>query len=82
MISYAWWHEAGGFQIKYPNYASYQNSAIMMSEIMRQNSEILNFGMINKCRWEYFTSDWILDNFNQTIGVDEVFGDILITLIR
>lgn len=82
MSSYAWWHEAGGFQIKYPNYTSYQNSAIMMSEIMRQNSEILNFGMINKCKWEYFTSDWIWDNFNQTINVDEVFGDILITLIR
>lgn len=82
MSSYAWWHEAGGFQIKYPNYESYQNSAIMMSEIMRQNSEILNFGMINKCKWEYFTSDWIWDNFNQTINVDEVFGDILITLIR
>jgi len=81
MSSYAWWHEAGGFQIKYPNYASYQNSAIMMSEIMRQNSEILNFGMINKCKWEYFTSDWIWDNFNQTIDVDEAFGDILITKI-
>ena len=82
MSSYAWWHEAGGFQIKYPNYASYQNSAIMMSEIMRQNSEILNFGMINKCKWEYFTSDWIWDNFNLTIDVKEVFGDILITIIR
>lgn len=82
MSSYAWWHEAGGFQIKYPNYTSYQNSAIMMSEIMRQNSEILNFGMISKCKWEYFTSDWIWDNFNQTIDVDKVFGDILITIIR
>jgi hypothetical protein len=81
MSSYAWWHEAGGFQIKYPNYASYQNSAIMMSEIMRQNSEILNFGMINKCKWEYFTSDWIWDNFNQIIDVEEAFGDILITKI-
>ena len=45
-------------------------------------SEILNFGMINKCKWEYFTSDWIWDNFNQTIDVDEAFGDILITKIR
>jgi len=82
MSSYAWWHEAGGFQIKYPNYESYQNSAIMMSEIMRQNSEILNFGMINKCKWEYFTSDWVWDNFNQTLDVDEVISDILVTIIR
>jgi len=82
MSSYAWWHEAGGFQIKYPNYESYQNSAIMMSEIMKQNFEILNFGMLNGCKWEYFTSDWVWDNFNQTIDVDEVFSDILVTIIR
>jgi len=82
MSSYAWWHEAGGFQIKYPNYVSYQNSAIMMSEIMRQNTEILNFGMLNNCKWEYFTSDWIFDNFNQDIQVKEIFSDILITMIN
>ena len=81
MISYAWWHEAGGFQIKYPNYTSYQNSAIMMSEIMKQNSEILNFGMLNECKWEYFTSSWIKNNFNQEIVINETFPDILITLI-
>jgi hypothetical protein len=81
MISYAWWHEAGGFQIKYPNYTSYQNSAIMMSEIMKQNSEILNFGMLNECKWEYFTSSWIKNNFNQEIVVSKTFPDILITLI-
>lgn len=82
MSSYSWWHEAGGFQIQYPNYASYKNSAIMMSEIMKQNSEILNFGMINKCKWEYFTSTWINDNFGQDIEVKTVFNDILITLIK
>jgi hypothetical protein len=54
----------------------------MMSEIMRQNSEILNFGMINKCKWEYFTSDWVWDNFNQTLDVEEVISDILVTIIR
>ena len=81
MISYAWWHEAGGFQIKYPNYTSYQNSAIMMSEIMKQNSEILNFGMLNGCKWECFTSSWIKNNFNQEIVVSKTFPDILITLI-
>jgi hypothetical protein len=82
MSSYAWWHEAGGFQIKYPNYTSYQNSAIMMSEIMKQNSEILKFGMINKCKWEYFTPTWINKNFGQNIDVKKTFDDILITLIK
>jgi len=82
MSSYSWWHEAGGFQIKYPDYTFYKNSAIMMSEIMRQNSEILNFGMLNKCKWEYFDSNWILNNFKQYIEVKETFSDVLITIIQ
>ena len=82
MSSYAWWHEAGGFQIKYPSYTSYQNSAIMMSEIMKQNSQILKFGMINKCKWEYFTSTWINENIGQNIDVKVTFDDILVTLIK
>jgi hypothetical protein len=82
MSSYAWWHEAGGFQIKYPNYMSYQNSAIMMCEIMKQNSEILKFGSINNCKWEYFTPSWISNNFNQSIYVKHTFDDILVTLIK
>jgi hypothetical protein len=82
MSSYAWWHEAGGFQIQYPNYTSYKNSSIMMSEIMKQNSEILKFGMINNCKWEYFTSTWIDNNFGQNIEVKTVSDDILVTLIK
>jgi hypothetical protein len=38
--------------------------------------------MINKCKWEYFTSTWINDNFGQDIEVKTVFNDILITLIK
>ena len=82
MISYAWWHEAGGFQIQYPNYSAYKNSGIMLSEIMKQNSCMLEFGRLNKSKWEYFTSDWILENFGQNIIVDKTFSDILVTLIR
>jgi hypothetical protein len=81
MSSYAWWHEAGGFQIKYPNYTSYQNSGMMLSEIMKQNSCILEFGMLNKCKWEYFTTEWIFNNFGQSIKVNKTFSDILVTLI-
>jgi hypothetical protein len=82
MISFAWWHEVGGFQIKYPNYSHYQNSNIMMCEIMKQNSAILKFGMENKCKWEYFTSEWILENFNQNIKVNSTFSDILVAIIK
>lgn len=82
MSSYAWWHEAGGFQIKYPDYTSYQNSAIMMSEIMKQNTSILRFGMLNMCKWEYFTPSWIHENFGQNIVVNNQFSDILVTIIN
>jgi len=81
MVSYAWWHEAGGFQIQYPNYTAYKNSSNMLSEIMGQNSSILEFGRLNKFKWEYFTSEWISENFGQDIVVDKTFSDILVTLI-
>ena len=81
MVSYAWWHEAGGFQIQYPNYTAYNNSSNMLSEIIKQNSCILEFGRQNKCKWEYFTSDWIRENFGQDVVVEKTFSDILVTLI-
>ena len=82
MSSYAWWHEAGGFQIKYPCYDAYRDSAGMLSEIMAQNKAILEFGAINNCKWEYFTSDWIKKNFNTDVNVTNVWPDILVTLIK
>ena len=81
MISYAWWHEAGGFQIQYPNYSAYKNSVTILNEIMKQNSSILEFGMLNNCKWEYFTSEWIYKNFGKSIMVKNTFSDILVTLI-
>lgn len=54
---------------------------MMLNEIMKQNSCILEFGMMNRCVWEYFTTDWIDKNFGQNIVVNKVFSDILVTLI-
>ena len=82
MSSYAWWHEAGGFQIKYPCYDAYKDSVGMMNEIMAQNKAILEFAMINNCKWEYFTSGWIKENFDADISVAKVWPDILVTLIK
>ncbi len=82
MTSYAWWHEAGGFQIKYPCYNAYKDSVGMLAEISAQNKAILEFGMINNCKWEYFTSGWIKDNFDADINVTNVWPDILVTLIK
>ena len=80
--SFAWWHEAGGFQIKYPDYSAYGNSANILSEIIRVNNLILDYACINNCTWSYFTSEWIEDNFNEKIDVAKVHPDILVTLIK
>ena len=82
MSSYAWWHEAGGFQIKYPCYDAYKNSPTMLTEIIAQNTAILEFGMINNCKWEYFTSAWLAENFSVQLDVTKVWPDILVTLIK
>lgn len=82
MSSYAWWHEAGGFQIKYPCYDAYKDSIGMLNEITAQNKAILEFAMINNCKWEYFTSGWIKENFCAEVSVTNVWPDILVTLIK
>jgi hypothetical protein len=82
MPSYAWWHEAGGFQIKYPCYDAYKDSQGMLSEITAQNKAILEFAMINNCKWEYFTSGWIKEHFDTEVSVAKVWPDILVTLIK
>ena len=82
MSCYSWWHEAGGFNIKYPDYSSYKNSNNMLTEIIRQNTSILEYGKINNCKWEYFTSNWINENFNADVNVTNIWPDILVTLIK
>jgi|TARA_R110000822_G_scaffold79502_8_gene190126 hypothetical protein len=80
--SFAWWHEAGGFQIGYPDYSAYKNSANILSEITRTNQLMLEWAGINNCKWEYFTSNWIADNFSAEVDVTNVWPDILVTLIK
>lgn len=80
--SFAWWHEAGGFQIGYPDYSAYKNSANILSEITRTNQLMLEWAGINNCKWEYFTSSWIADNFGAEVDVTNVWPDILVTLIK
>jgi len=80
--SFAWWHEAGGFQIGYPDYSAYKNSANILSEITRTNQLMLEWAGINNCKWEYFTSNWIADNFGTEVDVTNVWPDILVTLIK
>lgn len=82
MTSYAWWHEAGGFQIKYPSYKWYQDEADMLHEISRTNKLILKYAYNKKASWNYFTSEWIYKNFNYEVDVPASYPDILVTVIK
>jgi len=82
MTSYSWWHEAGGFNIKYPNYIWYKNSSTMLGEIIKQNACILEFAQKYDLTWNYFTTNWIQSNFKQTIEVKNKCTDILVTLLK
>lgn len=82
MVSYAWWHEAGGFQIKYPCYDEYRNSVGMLSAITRQNEEILRFACDQRSRWEYFTPEWVYEHFGHWVTIPKVHTDILVTIIK
>jgi len=80
--AYDWWQAAGGFDITYPCYDAYKDNETMMAEITAQNKAILEFATINNCKWEYFTSRWIKENFNADVNVAKVWPDILVTLIK
>ena len=82
MSSYAWWHEAGGFNIKYPDYSSYKDSSTILSQISIQNAAILEFACSHNLTWNYFTPEWIQNNFNQTTEVKNRWPDILVTLLK
>jgi hypothetical protein len=82
MSSYAWWHEAGGFNIKYPCYDEYRDSINMLSEITNQNQHILKYACDRNAQWSYFTSDWVEKNFGHTTEVNQTWPDILVTLLR
>jgi hypothetical protein len=80
--SYAWWHEAGGFNINYPDYSAYKNHAGMLGEITKQNDAILKFAHKHNLTWNYFTSKWVEDNFGQQIEVVRNDYDILVTILK
>jgi hypothetical protein len=82
LTSYSWWHEAGGFQIQYPDYKWYKDSTNMLYEISRSNQQILEYGCKNNVTWEYFTANWVLTNMGQTVTVDRTYPDVLVALIK
>ena len=82
MASYSWWHEAGGFNIKYPSYTAYKDSATMLGEIAKQNASMLQFASKHDLTWNYFTPKWIKQNFGQTTEINKQWPDILVSLLK
>jgi hypothetical protein len=80
--SFAWWHEVGGFQIKYPCYDAYKNSIGMLGEITQQNRCILEFAYRHQASWHYFTATWIEKTFEYKIEPERISPDILVTVIK
>lgn len=88
MVSYAWWHEAGGFNIAYPDYKDYIDSPTMFGKITTQNSRILRYAAVQNAlsgnvAWEYFTPRWIEKHFGQRLDFNsDKYHDVLVTLIK
>ena len=82
MPSYAWWHEAGGFNITYPNYASYKDSSGMLSAIMEQNKCILKFAKKHNAKWHHFGEEFVKEYFgNNLFKINNQYDDCLVTII-
>jgi hypothetical protein len=54
----------------------------MLSEITKQNKSILEYAHSRNATWNYFNEQWILNTFGQTAKLDNVFSDILVTVIK
>lgn len=81
-VSNAWWHQAGGFNISYPNYSAYKDSNKMYGEIVKQNSSILKFAHKHNATWNYFTSAWIKNTFGLDIKDVPEIDDVLVAIVK
>lgn len=83
MTSYAWWHEAGGFNIKYPNYEAYKDSTTMLGEITKQNKAILEYGALNDVTWSHYSTQWLRQVFDcPTCVARKQPADILVAIVK
>jgi hypothetical protein len=81
-VSNEWWHEAGGFSITYPNYSAYKDNKGIRNAIMEQNNAILKFAYKNNATWNFFTHEWIRDQFGIDINVNKIYDDVLVSIIK
>jgi len=81
--SLEWWHQAGGFNITYPDYTAYKGPGKMLAEIQRQNSHMLRFANQENLKWSSFNAEWIQETFGQECNVEiKNWTDILVTVFK
>lgn len=81
-ISFDWWKQAGGWDISYPSYAAYRNDTTMKQEISWQNQSIIKYADKHNLDWSEFTTEWIENNFGQTITLNNTWPDIKVTMLK
>ena len=83
MSCYSWWHEAGGFTIKYPDYRPYYRDSVnMLNEIMKINQSILKFSQKHDLSWNHISGSWIEENFGKYIEPTVKLPDTLVALLK
>lgn len=79
----AWWHEAGGFNISYPDYHPYyKNSMNMLNEIIKQNNCMFEFSKKHDLSWNHISGNWIENNFGQYVEPTVKLPDTLVALLK
>ena len=83
LSAYAWWHEAGGFTIKYPNYLPYyQDSINMLAEITKMNNAIFAFSQKHNLAWHHISSQWIEATFGRAVEPTIRLPDTLVCCLK
>lgn len=83
LSAYAWWHEAGGFEIKYPKYRPYYRDSInMLAEIQRMNQSIFAFSQKHDLAWHHISATWIKEHFGHAVEPSVRLSDTLVSILK
>jgi len=83
MSCFAWWHEAGGFTIKYPDYRPYYRDSInMYAEIQRMNQSMFAFSQKHDLAWHHISSHWIEATFGRAVEPTVRLADTLVCCLK
>jgi hypothetical protein len=83
MSCFAWWHEAGGFTIKYPDYLPYYRDSInMFAEIQRMNQSMFAFSQKHDLAWHHISSSWIEATFGRAVEPTVRLADTLVCCLK